>query len=173
MSDMTLCSSLHCPVKGDCFRATAKPNPVRQSYYNFEYSCHEDNGFTDFIKNKKKGWFLMKSRKEIKVDKKVFEIADKLGKEEILCQLSEECAELIQSCLKYRRTTKGLTPKSEEEVRENLFEELSDVLMNIEQIKYLFDKELSDTAVENVIEKWHSYKADRWYRRTFISQEEN
>ena len=88
------------------------------------------------------------------MDKKVFEIADKLGKEEILCQLSEECAELIQSCLKYRRTTKGLTPKSEEEVRENLFEELSDVLMNIEQIKYLFNKELSDTAVENVIEKW-------------------
>ena len=115
----------------------------------------------------------MKSRKEIKVDKKVFEIADKLGKEEILCQLSEECAKLIQSCLKYRRTTKGLTTKSEEEVRENLFEELSDVLMNIEQIKYLFDKELSDTSVENVIEKWHSYKADRWYRRTFVSQEEN
>ena len=110
---------------------------------------------------------------KIKVDKKVFKIADKLGKEEILCQLSEECAELIQSCLKYRRTTKGLTPKSEEEVRENLFEELSDVLMNIEQIKYLFDKELSDTTVENVIEKWHSYKADRWYRRTFVSQEEN
>ena len=40
----------------------------------------------------------MKSRKEIKVDKKVFEIADKLGKEEILYQLSEECAELIQPC---------------------------------------------------------------------------
>lgn len=107
------------------------------------------------------------------MDKKVFEIADKLGKEEILYQLSEECAELIQSCLKYHRTIKGLTPKSKEEVRENLFEELSDVLMNIEQIKYLFNKELSDTVVENVIEKWHSYKADRWYRRTFISQEEN
>ena len=90
-----------------------------------------------------------------------------------ILQEEEECAELIQSCLKYRRTTKGLTPKSEKEVRENLFEELSDVLMNIEQIKYLFDKELSDTSVENVIKKWHSYKADRWYKRTFISQEEN
>ena len=92
-------------------------------------------------------------------------------KQTVVCM--EECAELIQSCLKYRRTTKGLTPKSEEEVRENLFEELSDVIMNIEQIKYLFNKELSDTTVENVIEKWHSYKADRWYRRTFVSQEEN
>lgn len=107
------------------------------------------------------------------MDKKVFEIADKLGKEEILCQLSEECAELIQSCLKYRRTTKGLTPKSEEEVRENLFEELSDVLLNIEQIKYLFDKELGDGEVEDNIKRWHLYKADRWYRRTFDSQEEN
>ena len=107
------------------------------------------------------------------MDKKVFEIADKLGKEEILCQLSEECAELIQSCLKYRRTTKGLTPKSEEEVRENLFEELADVLLNIEQIKYLFDKELGDGEVEDNIKRWHLYKTDRWYRRTFISQEEN
>ena len=43
--------------------------------------------------------------------KKIYEIADKLGKEEILCQLSEECSELIQACLKYRRTMKGLTPK--------------------------------------------------------------
>ena len=57
MPDMTLCSSLHCPIKGDCFRAIAKPNPV-----------NEDNGFADFIKKwkEKKGWFLMKSRKEIK-----------------------------------------------------------------------------------------------------------
>ena len=50
MADMTLCSSLNCPVKGDCFRATAKPSQVKQSYYNFEYTCHEDNGFADFIK---------------------------------------------------------------------------------------------------------------------------
>ena len=30
---------------------------------------------------------------------KVYEIADELGKEEIVCQLSEECSELIQACL--------------------------------------------------------------------------
>lgn len=52
MPDITLCSSLHCPVKNDCFRATAKPNSARQSYCNFKYTCHEDNGFVDFIKNK-------------------------------------------------------------------------------------------------------------------------
>ena len=107
------------------------------------------------------------------MDKKVFGIADKVGKEEVLCQLSEECSELIQSCLKYLRATKGLTPKTEEETRENLFEELADVLINIEQIKYLFNKELGEGGAEAIVGKWYDYKIDRWYRRTFISQEEN
>ena len=48
--------------------------------------------------------------------KKIYKIAEKLGKGEILCQLSEECSELIQACLKYNRATKGLTPKTKEEV---------------------------------------------------------
>ena len=101
---------------------------------------------------------------------KINEIADKLGKEEILCQLSEECSELIQACLKYRRTMKGLTPKTETEVRDNLFEELADVLLNIEQIRYLFTNEEN---VDERIKTIQSYKTDRWWRRTFISQEEN
>ena len=103
--------------------------------------------------------------------KKIYEIADKLGKEEILCQLSEECSELIQACLKYRRTMKGLTPKTEDEIRENLFEELADVLLNIQQIMYLFSDE--DEKVEESIKSIQSYKTNRWWRRTFISQEEN
>ena len=100
---------------------------------------------------------------------KINEIADKLGKEEILCQLSEECSELIQSCLKYRRTMKGLTPKTETEARDSLFEELADVLLNIEQMMYLF----SDEDINDRIKTIQSYKTNRWWRRTFISQEEN
>ena len=103
--------------------------------------------------------------------KKIYEIADKLGKEEILCQLSEECSELIQACLKYRRTMKGLTPKTETEAKENLFEELADVLLNIQQVMYLFSDE--DEKVEESIKSIQSYKTNRWWRRTFISQEEN
>ena len=103
------------------------------------------------------------------MDSKIIEIADKLGKEEILCQLSEECAELIQACLKYRRATKGLTPKTEEETFENMTEEISDVLLNIQQIIYLF----SDTDIENNINEIQTYKTDRWHRRIFISQNEN
>ena len=100
---------------------------------------------------------------------KINEIADKLGKEEILCQLSEECSELIQSCLKYRRTMKGLTPKTETEARDSLFEELADVLLNIQQMMYLF----SDEDINDRIKTIQSYKTNRWWRRTFISQEEN
>ena len=103
--------------------------------------------------------------------KKIYEIADKLGKEEILCQLSEECSELIHTCLKYRRTMKGLTPKTEDEVKGNLFEELADVLLNIQQMMYLFSDE--DEKVEESIKSIQSYKTNRWWRRTFISQEEN
>ena len=100
---------------------------------------------------------------------KINEIADKLGKEEILCQLSEECSELIQACLKYRRTMKGLTPKTETEVMDSLFEELADVLLNIEQMMYLFSNENIKDSIESI----QTYKTDRWWRRTFISQEEN
>ena len=100
---------------------------------------------------------------------KINEIADKLGKEEILCQLSEECSELIQSCLKYRRTMKGLTPKTETEARDSLFEELADVLLNIQQMMYLFSNEDINDRIKTI----QSYKTNRWWRRTFISQEEN
>ena len=60
-------------------------------------------------------------------------------------------------------------PKTEDEVRENLFEELSDVLLNIEQVLYLF----TNYDIRSEIDKIQSNKADRWYRRTFISQNEN
>lgn len=105
-----------------------------------------------------------------KIDKvKIEEIADQLGKEEILCQLSEECAELIQSCLKYRRATKGLTPKTENEAFDDLAEELADVLLNIEQVIYLFAEEDIDKYIKSI----QSCKADRWHRRNFVSQDEN
>ena len=100
--------------------------------------------------------------------KKIYEVADELDKEEILCQLSEECGELIQACLKYRRATKGLTPKTEEDAHIDLVEELADVLLNIEQIIYLFGEENTRRAIDTV----QSFKSDRWWKRTFISQNE-
>ena len=62
-----------------------------------------------------------------------------------------------------------IEPKTESEVRDNLFEELADVLANIQQIMYLF----SDENIDDRIKTIQSYKTNRWWRRTFISQEEN
>lgn len=52
-----------------------------------------------------------------------------LGKEEILCQLAEEAAELSQAALKLRRalTQKNPTPVPAEEAAEHLEEEIADV----------------------------------------------
>ena len=54
MPDITMCFSRDCPERNNCYRECAKPSEF-QSWSNFEYTCNEDNGFTDFIKNEKKG----------------------------------------------------------------------------------------------------------------------
>ena len=46
----------------------------------------------------------------------------------------------------------------------------TDVLLNSEQIMYLFEKE---GDVRKVVESNQSYKSNRWWRRTFVSQDEN
>lgn len=52
MSDITACSSINCPERDNCYRATAKLSKW-QSWSNFEYTCNEKSGFADFIPNLK------------------------------------------------------------------------------------------------------------------------
>lgn len=56
-------------------------------------------------------------------------ITDYLPETEILAQLAEEAAELAQAALKLRRALDGTnpTPKSVEECKANLLEEIADV----------------------------------------------
>lgn len=54
MADITMCTSEYCPMKFSCYRANAEPNPLWQSYSDFEYTCHEENGFCDYIKDFRK-----------------------------------------------------------------------------------------------------------------------
>ena len=49
MADITICTSISCPIRKKCYRHEANPN-VLQSYSNFEYGCNENTGFSDFIK---------------------------------------------------------------------------------------------------------------------------
>lgn len=53
MPDITMCSSEQCPMKDKCYRTTAKSSKY-QSWSNFEYTCHENNGHEDFIPDRRK-----------------------------------------------------------------------------------------------------------------------
>ena len=61
MSDITMCSSEHCPMKDKCYRVSAKPNKFAQSWSNFEYTCNDNSGYEDFMLDKR-----MEKRKENK-----------------------------------------------------------------------------------------------------------
>lgn len=50
MPDITMCSSLGCPMKNSCYRVTAKPDKL-QSWSNLEYTCNEESGFDWYIKD--------------------------------------------------------------------------------------------------------------------------
>ena len=60
-------------------------------------------------------------------------IASKLSREDILCQLAEEAAELAQAALKLRRAITGTnpTPISYEKAYDSLIEEIADVKVSV------------------------------------------
>ena len=89
-------------------------------------------------------------------DERIKKIAEFYGKESQLDILQEECAELVQAISKYRRGGSfQLT-----------LEEIADVEIMIEQIKYL------NTDAENrMIEKIRDGKLDRQIQRMIIQQE--
>jgi hypothetical protein len=41
MPDLTLCNNQGCPLKDDCYRYRALPNPKHQSYTRFEWMDKE------------------------------------------------------------------------------------------------------------------------------------
>ena len=89
------------------------------------------------------------------------ETAEHYGYEAQSNQLVEECAELIQAVNKYRRSVGAGQPTEAkiQIVRENLVEELADVELMIEQIKYLLD------ITEEEIKAIKLYKVNRTKER--------
>ena len=66
-------------------------------------------------------------------------IRKKLTRDDIVCGIAEEAAELGQAALKYRRTlptSKNVTPVSVTEALEHIEEEIVDVLMYFEVMGY-------------------------------------
>ena len=55
---MTMCTSTECPVREECYRADFDSDD-RQDYFNYEYSCNDNSGFSDFVPAK---WCRAKSK---------------------------------------------------------------------------------------------------------------
>lgn len=76
----------------------------------------------------------------------------KFGKDILLWQMQEECAELIQAVAKYNRC-RGIgqiTEVSKQKAEQNLVKELADVEICLEQVKFLLnlDKDVKQAKQE-------------------------
>ena len=80
---------------------------------------------------------------------------------ERLAQLAEECAELGQAVLKYRRVCEGKnpTPVTMDAARENVLEEIADVLLCV------YTTEFDTLANWDKMLEIMSAKAKRWAQR--------
>lgn len=71
-----------------------------------------------------------------KEGKRKMMIKDYIGEPALLEQFAEECNELAQASLKYARKLRGEnpTPKTEQEILDNLHEEIADVLVCLDEL---------------------------------------
>ena len=90
-------------------------------------------------------------------------VADTLDEPELLCQLAEEASELSTAALKLRRAITKInpTPKSEEECRDNLAEELADVSLCLDVLGI----DTTDRALMLTMVKTVNRKCQRWVKR--------
>lgn len=89
-------------------------------------------------------------------------IVEQIGVPALLEQTAEECCELAQACLKMARKLRdeNPTPKSIEDIRDELIEEIGDVLVCTDEI--LMNMNLVDNEELNLL---MSTKIDRWEKR--------
>lgn len=89
------------------------------------------------------------------------DIADYIGTPALLEQCAEECSELNQACLKMARKLRdeNPTPKTVSEIRENLKEEIADVLLSMDYIMFGCNLEMEDLT------STMAEKQVRWIKR--------
>lgn len=88
-------------------------------------------------------------------------IVKHIGKPVLLEQAAEECTELSHACLKMARKMRGEnpTPKTMEEIKYSLTEEIADVLLCVQ---FIIDADLvDDEHVDEIITEKHK----RWISR--------
>ena len=89
-------------------------------------------------------------------------IVEQIGVPALLEQTAEECCELAQACLKMARKLRdeNPTPKSVEDIREELVEEMADVHVCLSHITFT-----TDLTNPTEIGKLEHEKSKRWFKR--------
>lgn len=89
-------------------------------------------------------------------------IVEQIGVPALLEQTAEECCELAQACLKMARKLRdeNPTPKSVEDIRDALVEEMADVYLCLLQIELTTSIADADETSDLMVEKFR-----RWNKR--------
>lgn len=89
------------------------------------------------------------------------DLASEIGAPALLEQCAEECSELSQFCLKMSRVLRGEnpTPKTVDDVRPDMIEEMADVLLTIDYAMHSCNIEMDD--LKDIIVQ----KQIRWVKR--------
>lgn len=85
----------------------------------------------------------------------------KWGEQAQIDQIIEEMAELTVALNKYKRMTFYKEPKNKEKVFENLYVELSDVSICLEQMIHLFGEDEVEKVKQSQLEKF-KYEIDKF-----------
>lgn len=90
------------------------------------------------------------------MSREVYYIREKLDMPELLAQLAEECAELSQAALKYRRALTGEnpTPMGRKETAANLVEEMADVDLCMSLLKTQEDEQHVHMIARSKLLRW-------------------
>lgn len=89
------------------------------------------------------------------------------GENSALRKLAEECSELSAAALKLVCVSKGESPMSEKDAREDLVEEMGDVLVEFRLVRHMLTKEENNRV--NLIA---SQKEQRMYKRLLKEQKQ-
>ena len=96
------------------------------------------------------------------------EMFDIMGESYMLCQTAEEACELGKAALKVVRAMEGKTPVSVKKARENLVEEIADVLVMVTVLKAGFLTPIESYDIEQEMDR----KFDRFVDRIEIYRRE-
>ena len=91
------------------------------------------------------------------MEENIFKMSvEKWGEESQFNQMTEECAELIVAINKYKRFLGGEKKQTKEEVMFNLYEEIADVKICIQQLEYILGAEEIDKVYSKKMQKFLS-----------------